>query len=220
MADKKIRNVLFDLDGTLADTAPDLAFAVNSLLEEKQRPALSLDVVKPLVSLGGIAMVRTAFGIEEDDLEFGELKNRFLEIYRKNIALHTVLFDGIESVLSSLESRHMSWGIVTNKSTWLTLPLMEALRLSERTPCIVCGDTVEHAKPHPAPLLHACDLLHCTPKQTLYVGDALRDIEAGNRAGMTTLVANYGYIGEEDKTQNWGADGEVNSAVEILDWVS
>jgi len=148
------------------------------------------------------------------------LKNRFLEIYRKNIALHTVLFDGIESVLSSLESRHMSWGIVTNKSTWLTLPLMEALRLSERTPCIVCGDTVEHAKPHPAPLLHACDLLHCTPKQTLYVGDALRDIEAGNRAGMTTLVANYGYIGEEDKTQNWGADGEVNSAVEILDWVS
>jgi len=219
MTDNKVSNVLFDLDGTLADTAPDLAFALNTLLEEKGKATLPLDVIRPTVSLGGIAMVRLAFEIDEDSIEFNALKNRFLEIYRNNIATHTVLFEGVDEVLSCLDARQLSWGIVTNKSSWLTLPLMEELKLSERTPCIVCGDTVEHSKPHPAPLLHACELLQCRPEDTLYVGDARRDIEAGNSAAMTTLIANYGYIEKHEEPQTWGANGEVNTALEILDWV-
>ncbi len=219
MTNRRVSNVLLDLDGTLADTAPDLAFALNTLLEEQGKAALPLEVIRPTVSLGGIAMVRLAFEIDEDNAGFDALKNRFLEIYRNNIARHTMLFKGMDEVLSHLDARQLSWGIVTNKSTWLTLPLMEALKLSERTPCIVCGDTVEHSKPHPAPMLHACKLLQCAAEDTLYVGDARRDIEAGNSASMTTLIANYGYIEKHESPQTWGANGEIDTPGEILDWV-
>ena len=164
-------------------------------------------------------MVKLAFQLDEDNVEFEELKERFLQIYRNNIATHTVLFDGIDAVLDYLDTRQLSWGIVTNKSSWLTQPLMDELKLTERTPCIVCGDTVEHRKPHPAPMLHACELLQCRPEDTLYVGDARRDIEAGNNAEMTTLIANYGYIEKHEEPHTWGANGEVDTALQILDWV-
>lgn len=209
-----------DLDGTLADTAPDLAYALNSLLQENGRQVLPLALIRPAVSLGGIAMVRLAFEIDEKDEKFDALKTRFLDIYRQNIARHTVLFEGMDKVLSYFEKKQLPWGVVTNKSSWLTEPLMDALALSERTPCIVCGDTVEHAKPHPAPMLHACKLLDCKPEQTLYVGDARRDIEAGERAGMITLVANYGYIDAHEQPLGWGADGLINTPLEIVDWIA
>ncbi|MBT7951074.1 MAG: HAD-IA family hydrolase [Gammaproteobacteria bacterium] len=220
MADIKCKNVLFDLDGTLADTAPDLAYALNLLLQEQGQLPLPLDVIKPSVSLGGIAMIKLAFDIDVDCPEFESLRNRFLEIYSTNIAKHTSLFDGMDKVLSMLESRQVPWGIVTNKPSWLTQPLMQELKLSERALCIVSGDTVEHSKPHPAPLLHACDLLACNAAQTLYVGDARRDVEAGNSAAMTTIIASYGYIDKNDDIESWGANGKVNTPLEILDWVS
>lgn len=216
----KCKNVLLDLDGTLADTAPDLAYALNLLLQEQGQLPLPLEIIKPSVSLGGIAMIQLAFNIEPDDPEFKSLRDRFLEIYSANIALHTNLFNGMEEVLSALEYRQVPWGVVTNKPHWLTQPLMQELKLSERTICIVSGDTVEHSKPHPAPLLHACELLGCNPNQTLYVGDAHRDIEAGNNAAMTTVIATYGYIDENDDIESWGANGKVNTALEILDWVN
>ncbi len=217
---RKIKNILFDLDGTLADTAPDLAFALNSLLKEEGKSPLPLEIIKPTVSLGSMAMVRLAFHIDEDNIEFTKLKNRFLAIYHANIAKYTVLFEGMPQVLSHLDDGHIPWGIVTNKSTWLTQALMDELKLSQRTPCIVCGDTVEHAKPHAAPMLHACDLLHCLAEDTLYVGDARRDIEAGNNAAMTTVIARYGYLDAKDKPESWGADGAVNTPLEILDWLN
>ena len=219
MLQTKARNVLFDLDGTLADTAPDLAFALNTLLAENGKESLHLDVLRPVVSLGGVAMLRLAFEIDENNAEFNGLKERFLQLYHDNIAKYTVLFAGMEKLLAQLEARQIPWGIVTNKSTWLTQALMQELQLAQRTPCIVCGDTVEHAKPHPAPMLHACKLLECAAEQTLYIGDALRDIEAGNRAQMTTLIANYGYIGKHEATHKWGANGNIDSPMEILDWV-
>jgi len=215
----KCKNVLFDLDGTLADTAPDLAYALNTLLTEQGRSPLPLAVIKPSVSLGGIAMITLAFKIDQNNSEFEQLKKRFLEIYRANIAKHTRLFDGMEAILSTLESRKLPWGVVTNKASWLTQPLMQELELSERTNCIVSGDTLEVSKPHPAPLLHACELLQCKPEDTLYVGDAERDIEAGNSATMTTLIASYGYIDENTDTDKWQANGKINSPVEILNWI-
>jgi N-acetyl-D-muramate 6-phosphate phosphatase len=212
-------SVLFDLDGTLADTAPDLAYALNTLLAENGKEALPLDMLRPVVSLGGVAMVRQAFEIEEGHSDFAALKERFLQLYRNNIAKYTVLFEGMENLLTQLEARQIPWGIVTNKSTWLTQALMQELDLATRTPCIVCGDTVEYAKPHPAPMLHACRLLECVAEQTVYIGDAMRDIEAGNRAQMTTLIANYGYIGKDEQTKKWGANGNIDSPLEILNWV-
>ena len=211
--------MLFDLDGTLADTAPDLAYALNCLLHEQGHAPLSLQTIRPVVSLGGIAMVRLAFNIDETSTDFDALKRRFLQIYRDNIARHTRLFEGMEQVLACLDSQQLAWGIVTNKPGWLTEPLTVELGLHERTLCIVSGDTVEHAKPHPAPLLYACKLLNCKAKETLYVGDAKRDIDAGKRADMTTLIASYGYIDENDEPDTWGANGFVKTPLEILDWL-
>ena len=165
-------------------------------------------------------MVRLAFDINEDSAEFETLKRRFLDIYSANIARHTVLFDGMEEVLDTLESKRCPWGVVTNKSSWLTGPLMHALKLAKRTPCIVCGDTTSYPKPNPAPMLHACELLQCAAEETIYVGDAKRDIEAGNRAAMTTVIASYGYIDEKDELESWGANGTVNTPLEILDWLA
>ena len=214
-----VRCVLFDLDGTLVDTAPDLANALNQTLANHGKQPLPFDAIRPSVSLGGAALVRSGFNLRETDPGFTPLRDEFLEIYRDNLAHHSCLFPGMEQVLSELEQKRVSWGIVTNKPAWLTDPLMQELELDARTDCIVSGDTLEHRKPHPAPLLHACDILKCVPEETLYVGDARRDIEAGTSAGMTTLVATYGYIDTADNPESWGADGLVDSPAEILAWI-
>lgn len=214
-----IQNVLLDLDGTLADTAPDLAHALNQVLIEQGNPPLSVEAIRPTVSQGGIAMVCFAFDIERHDQNFEFIRERFLTAYSKNIARDTRLFPGMEAVLDKLDANRIPWGIVTNKTAWLTNPLVRELELHERTNCVVSGDTVGHAKPHPAPMLHACKLLGCDPQQTVYVGDASRDIEAGKNAGMKTLAAGYGYIAEGDCAENWGADGIIQHPMEILDWL-
>lgn len=220
MANNNTSNVLLDLDGTLADTAPDLAYALNCVLEEEGHPRLELEVIKPTVSLGGAAMIKMAFGIDEEHENFSSLRSRFLATYQDNIAKHTELFAGMTELLDTLDKRNLPWGVVTNKASWLTDPLMLELGLSQRTPCIVSGDTVGFSKPHPAPLLYACELLECVPEETVYVGDAQRDIEAGRRASMTTLVARYGYIDNVEQSKNWGADGSIDSPMEILNWLT
>jgi N-acetyl-D-muramate 6-phosphate phosphatase len=210
--------VFFDLDGTLLDTAPDLAFALNSVLVEQQRPPLLFATIRPWVSFGARTLIKFGFQItDNEDPQLEPLRQRFLQIYAANLATHTCLFPGMEEVLTTLEGWQMPWGIVTNKPKWLTQPLLEQLGLATRSVCNVSGDTLPVNKPHPAPLLHACQVAKCVPERCLYVGDALRDIEAGQRAGMQTVVALYGYIGQEEKPGEWGATRMIRQPGELLE---
>ena len=214
-----IRNVLFDLDGTLVDTAPDLAAALNQTLIRRGRDPLPFETIRPSVSLGGATLVQLGFGLEHSDPEFVRLHKEFLDIYRRDLAVHSCLFPGMERVLRRLEQMDMPWGIVTNKPAWLTDPLTQVLQLDTRTPCIVSGDTLEQRKPHPAPLLHACKLLQCEPQATVCIGDARRDVEAGLSAGMQTLIAAYGYIDADEDLGSWGADDIIDCPQDILSWL-
>jgi phosphoglycolate phosphatase len=210
-----IKNILFDLDGTLANTALDLANALNAVRLSCELPELPIDIIRPTVSLGANAMIKLGFGFEEGHPEFEEIRRKFLHLYSKNIAQETHLYEGIEEVLKKIERTKKTWGIVTNKSSWLTIPLLKALSLDKRAACIVCGDTVKHNKPHPAPIIHACKLIKSDPASTIFIGDAERDIEAGRKAGTKTVVALYGYIDENDNPKDWGADGMISSPHEI-----
>ncbi|QKT04773.1 phosphoglycolate phosphatase [Ectothiorhodospiraceae bacterium 2226] len=214
-----LRAVLFDLDGTLADTAPDLAYALNAVREEQGEAPLPFEAIRPVVSHGARALIELGFGLAPTAAGFEALRQRLLTIYQDNIARHTRLFPGMESVLDTLEARGIPWGVVTNKPARLTDPLMDALGLTPRAACIVSGDTVAHSKPHPAPLLHACACSGLAPGACVYVGDAQRDVEAGQAAGMRTLVALFGYLGPHDQPQAWGADGLVAEPRDILAWL-
>ena len=215
-----IEHILFDLDGTLADTADDLANALNAIRLKHGLTTLPNEVIRPTVSLGGNAMIKLAFDLEEGDTGFELIRDEFLNYYRANIAQETCLFEGMEELLNSLESENKPWGIVTNKPSWLTDPLVKAMSLDKRAACLISGDTLEHRKPHPAPILHACKLMHADPATTIYIGDAQRDIEAGRRAGTKTLIALYGYIDDGDAPADWCADGMVSSPFEIHDKLS
>jgi len=214
-----IHTVLFDLDGTLLDTAPDLAFALNTLLIEQKRKPLPIEKIRPWVSYGGGTMIKNAFGFGEDDPIPEAWQQRFLNLYADHIADQTNFFPGMTEVLTSLEERGIKWGIVTNKSTWLTSPLLEKLDLTNRSVCNISGDTLSQCKPHPAPLLHACQLAETQPENCIYVGDASRDIEAGQRAGMRTLVALYGYIDAVEIPAQWGATGMIEKPLDLLSWI-
>jgi len=217
---KPRKTVLFDLDGTLLDTAPDLASALNAVLQANGRPALPFELIRPVVSHGGNALIELGFGLKPDEAGFEPLRRQLLDYYETNIARETRLFPGMQEVLDRIEADGLNWGVVTNKPAWLTDPLMDALQLSERAAGIVSGDTLRERKPHPAPLLHACRLIGSEPHECLYVGDAERDIEAGRRAGMTTLVALFGYLLESDRPETWGATALINEPGEILAWLS
>lgn len=214
-----IRTVLFDLDGTLLDTAPDMAAALNAVLTEEGFPQLPYEHIRNHVSHGSSALVELGFGREQTEADFLRRRQRFLDIYNENLHLDTELFPGMASLLAYIERHGMNWGVVTNKPAFLTDPLMASLGLTARAACIVSGDTTDERKPHPKPMLHACELAGSSAGECLYVGDASRDIEAGRRAGMATLVALYGYIDEFQKPEEWGADGMINEPREILDWL-
>jgi N-acetyl-D-muramate 6-phosphate phosphatase len=209
-----VRGLLFDLDGTFADTAPDLAAALNWALQCFGREPLPYERIRPQVSHGARALIRLGFG-EEAEAPRQEL----LRYYRDNIARHTTLFPGMAEVLEALETAGLPWGIVTNKPAYLTEPLMQGLGLFERAGCIVSGDTTPNPKPHPEPILLACRRIATPPEHCLYVGDAARDIEAGRAAGTGTLAALFGYLDEQDRPESWGADGLVRSPAEILTWL-
>ncbi|MDX2507841.1 MAG: HAD-IA family hydrolase [Gammaproteobacteria bacterium] len=210
-----IKAVLFDLDGTFADTAPDLAAALNRVLLEEGKTPLPLETIRPVVSHGGIALIRLGFNLSVEHSDFKRLKQRLLAIYQDNLSELTTLFEGMDELLQTLENNHIAWGIVTNKPGWLTDPLMEQLGFSNRAATIVSGDTTKERKPHPEPLLYACRQINCQPSECLYVGDAERDIIAGNNAGMTTLTALFGYIEANDRPENWGADAMIKHPKEI-----
>jgi phosphoglycolate phosphatase len=214
-----IKTILFDLDGTLLDTAPDLAFALNQVRTENALEPLPFEQIRPVVSHGGIALIRLGFDIETDHPEFEPLRKRLLDIYRENIARETTPFPGMDELLDTIEDRGMNWGVVTNKPTWLTLPLLEQIGYKKRAACIVCGDTLEQRKPHPAPMHYACELAGSTVNECIYIGDAHRDIDAGKQAGMKTLVALFGYIGLDEDVMQWDADGLVEQPQDILKWI-
>jgi 2-phosphoglycolate phosphatase len=214
-----IRTVLFDLDGTLLDTAPDLADALNAVLREQHRDTLPFEQIRPVVSHGGIALIELGFRLSRDDPAFGPLRQRLLDIYRANLALKTRPFHGMDDVLDEIERRGLNWGVVTNKPGWLTEPLLQDLQLYERAACVVSGDTLEQRKPHPAPLLHACAQAGSRADQCVYIGDAERDIEAGRNAGMHTLVALFGYIQPQDKPHEWQASALIDDPAQIIDWL-
>jgi phosphoglycolate phosphatase len=214
-----IRTVLFDLDGTLLDTAPDLADALNALLEENSCAPLPYADIRPVVSHGGIALVDLGFRLAHADPRFEPLRRRLLDIYRANISRKTRPFPGMLELLERLEARAINWGVVTNKPGWLTDPLLRELDLFDRAACVVSGDTLEQRKPHPAPMLHACEQAGSTPAQCVYVGDAQRDVEAGRNAGMHTLVALFGYIPLDDDVHTWQADAMISAPGELLDWL-
>jgi phosphoglycolate phosphatase len=212
--------VFFDLDGTLADTAPDLAFALNQLRMEEGSLALPYDLIRSCVSDGTPALIQLGFGVDRPtDPRFKKLRKRFLEIYETCLARETRLFPGMAQVLDEIESRGLAWGIVTNKLEDMTTPLIKALGLWERAVCVVSGDTTSNRKPHPEPLLHAARLAGTAPHQCVYVGDARNDIIAGQEAGMTTLVALYGYIDPIEDPLQWEAHGAISRPMDLLDWL-
>jgi N-acetyl-D-muramate 6-phosphate phosphatase len=198
--------VLFDLDGTLLDTAPDMAGALNQLRREESLDPLPFEDVRRLVSHGATALVRLAFA-EAAEPAFTVLRERFLEIYRSRLSVETQAYEGILEALGRLESDGIAWGIVTNKPGWLTEPLLEQFALRRRAGVIVCGDTLAERKPHPAPLLHAAEKLRVTPAQCIYIGDAERDVLAAQAAGMKVFVALFGYIPANERPHEWPASG-------------
>ena len=210
--------LLLDLDGTLLDTAPDMGGALNLLRAEHGLEPLPGEVIRPVVSHGAMRLVALGFPETTGDA-FESLRLRFLELYAANLAVGTRLFPGFEAVLDQLEARGLPWGIVTNKPGWLTDPLLAALGLDRRAACAVSGDTLPERKPHPLPLLHAARLVGVDPGRCVYVGDAERDIQAGRAAGMTTVVAAYGYISDGEDPRAWQPHGVVNSPDELLDWM-
>ncbi|HEX7043988.1 MAG TPA: phosphoglycolate phosphatase [Burkholderiales bacterium] len=214
-----IRTVLFDLDGTLADTAPDLAAALNRVLLEEGRAPLPFARIRPVVSHGSTGLLRLGFGLASDDPAFAPLRARLLAHYAANLCRETRLFPGMTDVLLWLQARGLRWGIVTNKPAYLTDALVPQLPLPHPPACIVSGDTTGNRKPHPEPMLHACALTGGDPAEVLYVGDAERDVRAGRAAGMRTLVALYGYIGEDEDPAHWGADGSIRAPLELPSWL-
>ncbi len=214
-----IQTVLFDLDGTLLDTAPDLAAALNTVLAENCREPLPFEIIRPVVSHGGIAIIRRGFGLEASDPAIEPLRQRLLEVYRANISTHTRPFPGMAEVLDTLEARDLNWGVVTNKPGWLTEPLLSDLGLLQRAACVVSGDTLAQRKPDPAPMLYACALAGSKPQRCVYLGDAERDVEAGKNAGMYTLVALFGYFRDNDLPWEWQADAMIDTPADLLVWL-
>ena len=215
----KYTAVLFDLDGTLVDTAPDLGFALNTLLQQEGYLPLTHQLIRPEASNGSAGLLGLGFNITADDVNYLPLQRRFIKLYQDNITRESDLFSGMGLVLKQLEDSNIPWGIITNKPAFLTIPLVTQLGLDKRAACIISGDTTAHSKPHPAPMLYACELISQTPENCIYIGDAARDIKAGKNANMTTLIARYGYISSSDNIKDWQADGIINHPSELLQWL-
>ena len=207
--------VLFDLDGTLIDTAPDFIRCLNLLRQQRGLPALPAEQIRRSVSNGARAMIDVGFGLGPDDQDYLEHHSAFLDLYEDGVAEETTLFPGMEELLVWLEGEGIPWGIVTNKPARFTTPLLAALALADRCAAVVCPDHVSQRKPHPEAILLACRQLNVVPDHGIYVGDHRRDIEAGRTAGMTTIAVRYGYIEQPEEVDLWQAD-EVAATVDEL----
>jgi len=213
------RAVLFDLDGTVADSAPDLAGAANELRQAHGLSAMPFEALRPMVGTGARGMLQAAFGIGPDDPSFDALRTDFLARYEARILRETRVFARIEPVLLALDRQRLPWGIVTNKIARFAVPLVEGLGLMPRCAVLISGDTTPFAKPHPQPLLEAAHRLGLAPEQCIYIGDDRRDIEAGRRANMPVLAAAWGYLGRDEAVHDWDADAVLAHPEELLNWL-
>lgn len=214
-----IKAVLFDLDGTLADTARDLGAALNRLLREEGLPPQPYEAIRPIASHGARGLVGLGFGIDRDDTRMEPLRLRFLDHYEQSFADETVLFKGIDPLIRGLAERGLAWGIITNKPMRFTDRLVPTLPFPLPPAIVVSGDTVGVAKPDPRPMLHATDAIGIDPGQCLYVGDAERDIQAGRAAGMRTVLARWGYIADTDRSDAWQADLAIDQPEDLLNYL-
>jgi phosphoglycolate phosphatase len=214
------RTVLFDLDGTLVDTAPDLGHALNEMRARRGLAPLSLDAIRPQASHGSQGLLRLGFGVTQDQPEFAALRLEFLDIYERHLVHKSALFPGVADMLAGLEEDGRAWGVVTNKPARYTEPLLAQLGLAPRAACIVSGDTCARNKPHPDPVLHACRVARAEPGDCLYVGDAERDIQAARAAGMPALIVLYGYLSDDDTPEAWGAQGYLDTPTALLDYLA
>ncbi len=214
-----VETILFDLDGTLLDTHLDLSGALNRVLEDHGQPPLPTESLRSLASKGSMVMVCRAFGCQPEDDQAKSLLNRMLNAYEENIAVHTRFFPGMDSILEKIEASGRKWGIVTNKPGYLTDRLLNILTMPSTPGIVVSGDTLTVKKPHPLPLIHACNHLRGDPASTIYIGDDERDVQAGRSAGMRTLAASWGYIAAEEDPHAWGADEVIDQAADILPWL-
>lgn len=214
-----IRAVLFDLDGTLADTAPDLGFALNLQLERHGRQSLPLHLIRPHASAGTRGLLKLGFGLTPDDAQWLAMRDEFLALYDRHLCRDTVLFEGVPALLAGLDARGIPWGIVTNKPHRFTMPLVEALGLAGRARCVVSGDLAPRAKPFPDSLQLATAQLNIAPGDAIYVGDDERDAQAALASGMPMLVAGYGYLGAAARPETWGAIGVVDRPEDVLNFL-
>ncbi|MBT7408879.1 MAG: HAD-IA family hydrolase [Methylococcales bacterium] len=214
-----LTSIFFDLDGTLVDTAPDLINSLNRVRVKANLPEIAHELLRPYVSFGSKVLVDQGITEFKDKSRLEELRLQLLDDYEQNIAVHSRLFDGMEQVLQTIEDSELKWGVITNKPARFTLPLMQRLHLDKRSACIVSGDTTSRSKPHPKPMLHACELTQSLAKNCLYIGDAARDIEAGKNAGMQTMAALFGYILPDENPNDWNADYQVNHPLKINEWI-
>lgn len=214
MADREFHAVLFDLDGTLVDTAPDMVAVLQEMQRAHGLEPVAYGIARNCVSNGALGLLRLAF---PDEAAFFDspLHREYLDRYEGRVCEKSTVFNGLEALLDRLEMARRPWGIVTNKPARMTEPLLQGLNLWHRSACTVSGDTLPQRKPDPAPMLHACNLAGIEPENTLYVGDALRDIEAGRTAGMGTIAVAYGYIDAGDDPGRWGADAVAADTVDL-----
>jgi phosphoglycolate phosphatase len=214
-----VQAVLFDLDGTLVDSAPDLAGAANELRRSRDLPALAFEQLRPMVGSGARGMLNAAFGIGPDDAEFHAMREEFLALYEARLLSQTRVFVSMEPVLLALERNGMPWGIVTNKIARFSVPLVDGLGLMGRCAVLISGDSTPHSKPHPQPLLEAAGRLSIAPQNCIYVGDDRRDVQAGRGARMPTLAAAWGYLGRDESVDDWNADAVLAQPAELLKWL-
>jgi phosphoglycolate phosphatase len=211
--------VLFDLDGTLIDSAPDLGAAVDQMRLDRGLPSLPLETYRPMAGAGARGMLGIAFQVGPDHPDFELLRNEFFGNYERCLTQRTVAFDGVPELIAAIENLRLPWGVVTNKSSRFSLPLTRAMPMFAGAATVVSGDTTPFAKPHPEPLLEAARQMEVAPAQCLYVGDDERDVVAGLAAGMQTVAASYGYLGSKSDPQSWGAHASINSPLELLQWL-
>ncbi|GFM72425.1 N-acetylmuramic acid 6-phosphate phosphatase MupP [Pseudomonas capsici] len=211
----RLRAVLFDMDGTLLDTAPDFIAISQAMLADRGLPAVADKLIRDEISGGAKAMVAATFAMSPQDPAFEPLRLEFLERYQRDCAVHSRLFDGMAELLADIEKSGLIWGVVTNKPVRFAQPIMEQLGLAERSALLICPDHVTHSKPHPEPLILACSQLDLDPASVLFVGDDLRDIESGRDAGTKTAAVRYGYIHPNDNPDHWGADVVVDHPLDL-----
>jgi len=217
-SDFNLSCVLFDLDGTLVDTAPDLIACLNTALTQHGFDKVASDFVKPFISYGAATMINKS--VSTDEITENKILETMLALYQDNIAEHSEFFPGISETLQTIESLGLKWGIVTNKRERFTKPLIDAFKLNHRASCVISGDTTANSKPHPEPMLTACKQAEVKPEECVYIGDALHDIQAGKNSKMKTLAAIYGYLKPDDIPSNWEADALIESPEQLTSWIT